>query len=105
MNRATTPPHLGRFIYRYEGGPTFDVLCATATDFHWRCVEGEQPGTEGRETIKRIEIRPGVHFLSWRESSGLVVTQVVDFDAGRVHTVLIEAGSLIPLKGSIEKVE
>jgi phenolic acid decarboxylase len=99
------PPHLGRFIYRYEGGPIYHVRCATATDFHWRCVEGEQEGAEGRETINRIEVRPGVHFLSWREPGGLIVTQVVDFDARSVDTVLVDAGNLIFLKGGIEKLE
>lgn len=42
---------------------------------HWECITYEEKVRSADETITRLVIRPDVHFLSWTEADGLVVTQ------------------------------
>ncbi len=101
----TALQHLGTFIYRYAGGPVYEVRADSDTALHWRCLEGDDQGRAAQEVAHRVAVRPGVHFLSWVEADGLVVTQVVDFDAGTVNCVLvIPGGERLVLQGTVERV-
>lgn len=89
MNAMNPVIHLGSFTYDYPEGVRYEVRCDDDTVFHWRCVRGENQGREGTEWIDRVQLHPQQHLLSWTEADGLTVTQVVDYDAGRVDTVLV----------------
>ncbi len=97
-------PHLGTFIYRYEGGNVYEVHATADDRLHWRCLAGDDQGCEADETVHRVAIRSDVHFLSWVETDGLVVTQVVDFAAMTVDCVLVlPDGGRVVLQGVLEK--
>lgn len=96
--------HLGRFRYEYPGGVAYEVTCASTTSLHWRCVGGHDQGREASETIDRVSLREHQHMLSWTEADNLVVTQVVDYAAGRVDTVLVlPGGRRLVLQGSVRR--
>ena len=67
----TALQHLGTFIYRYAGGPVYEVRADSDTALHWRCLEGDDQGRAAQEVAHRVAVRPGVHFLSWVEADGL----------------------------------
>ena len=96
--------HLGRFRYTYEGGVAYEIQCDTDTQLHWRCVAGDEAGREATETVDRVQLREGQHLLSWTESDGLTVSQVVDFTAGRVDAVLtLPDHQRIVLRGALQR--
>ena len=102
-NSLAPPSHLGTFVYRYEGGLVYELNFDSDTKLRWRCLEGDDKGHAGSEESLRVAIRPGVHFLSWVEKDGLVVTQVIDYDAGTVNCVLVVEGKRIVLQGSVTR--
>lgn len=103
MNASSV--HLGRFRYEYEGGTVFEVDVERDDALHWRCVAGADKGREARETVDRVPLRPHQHMLSWTEADGLVVAQVVDYDAGRAHTVLVlPGGQRLVLQGTVSRI-
>jgi hypothetical protein len=96
--------HLGRFRYDYPGGVAYEVTCASSTSLHWHCVSGDDQGREASETIDRVLLSEHQHLLSWTEADNLVVTQVVDYAAGRVDTVLVlPGGKRLVLQGSVRR--
>jgi phenolic acid decarboxylase len=102
MNAPTV--HLGRFRYEYEGGVVFEVNVERDDALHWRCVAGENLGQEGRENVDRVPLHANQHLLSWSETDGLVVAQVVDYAAGSVNTVLVlPGGKRVMLQGTVKK--
>jgi phenolic acid decarboxylase len=96
--------HMGRFRYDYPDGVAYEVTCASTTSLHWRCVGGDDQGREASETIDRVPLSEHQHLLSWTEADNLVVTQVVDYTAGRVDTVLVlPGGKRLVLQGSVRR--
>lgn len=97
--------HMGRFRYEYEGGVVYEVDVERDDALHWRCVEGADKGREAIEAVDRVPLRAHQHMMSWTEADGLVVAQVVDYDAGRVDTVLVlPGGKRLVLQGRISKI-
>lgn len=102
---TTNAAHLGKFRYAYEGGVVYEVEVERDDALHWRCAEGEDKGREARETVDRVPLHTHQHLLSWTEADGLAVVQVVDYDAGRVNTVLVPSGSeRIVLQGTVSRI-
>jgi hypothetical protein len=103
MNAQTE--HLGVFRYDYADGLTYEVRCDSETSLHWRCTAGDDLGHEGTEKIDRAALRPRQHLLSWTESDGLTVTQVIDYAEGSVNAVLTpRQGDRMVLKGKVSRV-
>jgi hypothetical protein len=52
----------------------------------WEQIKGPQAGLKAEEDYGFAAIRPGVCFFWWQEKDSSVVSQVVDFEKGRVNT-------------------
>lgn len=52
----------------------------------WEQIKGPQAGLKAEEDYGFAAIRPGVRYFWWQEKDSSVVTQVVDFEKGRVYT-------------------
>jgi len=100
---TSTPRHLGTFLYRYEGGPSYRVTAPDNDTVHWLCVEGDEAGREATEQVTRLVVSDDVHLLSWVEADGLVVTQALNYAAASVHCVLVAGAERIVLQGSITR--
>lgn len=57
----------------------------------WEQIKGPEVGLKAEEEYRFAVIRPGLYFIWWQENDTSVVTQVVDFEKGRVHTTWISA--------------
>ncbi len=55
----------------------------------WEQIKGPEVGVKAEEEYGFAAIRPAVYFVWWQEKDTSVVTQVVDFEKGRVHTTWI----------------
>jgi hypothetical protein len=73
------------FLFDY-GEMVIRVDYVSATTLRWEQVKGPQAGLTGEETYGFSAVRPGVLFIWWQEKDTAIVTQVVDFERGRVHT-------------------
>jgi hypothetical protein len=73
------------FLFDY-GQLVIEVKYLSADTVQWEQVKGPQAGTKGTETYGFSALRPGLVFFWWQEKDTGVVTQVVDFEKGRVHT-------------------
>ncbi|CAN7169864.1 hypothetical protein LJR161_000249 [Variovorax paradoxus] len=102
---APAAPHLGRFRFEYPGGVVYEVDVDDDDALRWRCVAGENKGREGKEVVDRVPLHPEQHLLSWTEADGLVVAQVVNYDAGSVNTVLVlPGGQRVVLQGTVQRI-
>lgn len=80
------PAHVGRrYVFDY-GAFVVKVEYQTATTLRWEQAKGTAVGTSAVETYGSTEVRPGVRFVWWQEKDASIVTQVVDFEKGRVYT-------------------
>ncbi|MEO7886966.1 MAG: MoaF C-terminal domain-containing protein [Polaromonas sp.] len=98
-----TQAHLGTYLYTYAGGPTYRVTCATDHDLHWECLKGDDKGQSAHEKPDRVVVAPGIHFLSWVETSGTIVTQVLNYAAHTVTCTVVAGGERYLLQGKLER--
>jgi hypothetical protein len=55
----------------------------------WEQIEGPEVGQKAEEDYGFAAIRPGLSFIWWQERDTSIVTQVVDFEQGRVFTIWV----------------
>jgi molybdenum cofactor biosynthesis MoaF-like protein len=78
--------HLGKsYLFDY-GDVVIRVRYLTASRLEWEQVKGPQTGLKAQEEYGHSAIRADVVFFWWQEKDQGVVTQVVDFGKGIVHT-------------------
>ena len=75
----------GRSYFFDYGNLLVRVHYRSDTVLAWEQVEGPEPGKKGEEQYSHAEIRDDIVFFWWKEPHG-ILTQVVDFKAGTVHT-------------------
>jgi hypothetical protein len=73
------------FLFDY-GEMVIRVKYLSDSRLAWEQVKGPQAGLQAEEEYGFAAVRPGVGFFWWQEKDGSVVTQVVDFERGRVYT-------------------
>jgi hypothetical protein len=73
------------FLFDY-GEMVIRVHYLSSTSLQWEQVKGPAAGLKGQETYGFDTIRPAVYFIWWQEKDTSIVTQVVDFEKGRVST-------------------
>jgi hypothetical protein len=73
------------FMFDY-GDLQIRVRYLTASKLEWEQVKGPSAGSKAEEKYGFALIRPGVYFMWWQEKDTSIVTQVVDFEKGRVYT-------------------
>jgi hypothetical protein len=85
-------PHIGKaYLFDY-GELVIRVRYLTDKKLAWEQVKGPEAGTRGEEEYSFAAIRPGICFIWWQEKDSSVVSQVVDFEQGVVHTNWIAPG-------------
>jgi hypothetical protein len=78
--------HLGKsYLFDY-GDTVIRVRYLTASRLEWEQVKGPQAGLKAQEEYGHSAIRADVVFFWWQEKDLSIVTQVVDFGKGVVHT-------------------
>jgi MoaF-like len=78
--------HVGK-TYRLDYGQlVIEVKYLSPETLQWEQVKGPEAGSKATESYGFTAVRPGVGFFWWQEKDTSVVTQVVDFEKGRVYT-------------------
>lgn len=76
---------IGKTIeYQYENGDSYRVEL-TAEKATWTALSGSAAGATGDEDFDCVEVAPNVFMIGWLESSGEVVTLVVNVDQMTIH--------------------
>ena len=94
--KAAADP-LGTFEVTYEDGTRVTMTVPDLTSVTWLAAEG----ATGTETDDRREIAPNVWYVSWQQSDGTVVTQVVDLAKMTVLSTRAADGKRVVLEGRI----
>ena len=82
-----------KLIYTYKSGLKVEGEFLPGSKVGWRALSGPAAGKSGVETASIAEVRPGLWFISWVESSGTTVSQTLDLDAMTVtNFVTFDAG-------------
>ena len=103
MNTANRP-YIGEFLYHYEGGGTYRLNVPNETDLHWECVKGSEVGAKGSEKPQRYEVANNVYFVTWIESTGVQISQALNFETNKVFVTISEGQDRYVLVGDIERV-
>ena len=81
---------IGRTIeYRY-GESVYHVTLDTDSTMHWEAMAGEEKGAFERETYFMESVGGNRIFITWDEANGIGVSQVLDFNQGKVYNHLLQ---------------
>ena len=92
-----------RFKYIYKTGAEYVIFFKDEHTLHWEAVAGPDKGRSAIEIYDSIQIEPNVHFISWLEADGTVVSQVVDYKQMHVYTSLAIDGNRVFLEGKLRQ--
>ena len=68
--------------------------------------EGNAVNTTETVTIKKTELRPQLFLVNWQEASGTTVTQVQDYENGKVYSNWTSpAGEFTNLEGTLTRLQ
>lgn len=95
--------YIGQFIYHYKSGDAYRVTVNDGKSMQWRCIEGSEKGAFGTETPERFKINNKVFFVTWREKSGINVSQVVDLKNMKVISTIIDGKERYVVEGKITR--
>jgi hypothetical protein len=74
--------------YRY-GESVYHVTFDSGTTMHWEAITGDETGVKENESYVAEWIDSKKLFISWGEANGIVVSQILDFEKGKVHNHLV----------------
>jgi hypothetical protein len=98
--------HLGKsFLFDY-GDLVIRVRYLTADRLEWEQVKGPEAGRKAQEQYGHSGVRGDIVFFWWQEKDQSVVTQVVDFGQGVVHTTWTSPDrKLTSFRGKVKPLE
>ena len=83
---AVEMDYVGRsFLFDY-GDMVIRMRYVSETTLRWEQVEGPEAGVERDESYTLSAVSTNVNFIWCKVRDNSLITQVVDFDEGRVHT-------------------
>jgi phenolic acid decarboxylase len=98
------------FIYTYKSGLKVEGEFLGSSRLRWRAITGPAAGKTGEEAASIAELRPGLWFVSWVETSGATVSQTLDLETMTVNNFvtfdtpggrrgMLDAGTLEETRG------
>ena len=88
------------------GEYSFQLHFKSETQMSWKALTNEGFGDNETVDITKVEIRPNVYMIYWKEKSGTTVTHVEDFENGIVYTNITDPeNKFLNLKGTLIKIE
>ena len=101
LHAQASEAYQGQFLYQYEGGNVYRVTVNDAKSMVWKCIAGSEKGAHGMETPERIKVDDNIYFATWREETGINVTQVIDLKNMKVYSTIIDGKERYVLSGKI----
>ena len=90
-----------QFKYTYDNGVAYMVAFESDQSLHWEAIAGPDRGRSATETYDSVQVAPNIHFITWLEEDGTVISQVADYNQMIVYTSLTCHGNQILLKGKL----
>ncbi|MCB4809735.1 hypothetical protein LG204_00200 [Methylovorus menthalis] len=101
LHAQASKAYQGQFLYQYEGGNVYRVTVNDAKSMVWKCIAGSEKGAHGTEKPERIKVDDNIYFATWREKTGINVTQVIDLKNMKVYSTIIDGKERYVLSGKI----
>ncbi|MCB5207992.1 MoaF-related domain-containing protein [Methylovorus mays] len=101
LHAHASEAYMGQFLYQYEGGNVYRVTVSDAKSMAWKCIAGSEKGAHGTETPERFKVDDNIYFATWREKTGINVTQVIDLKNMKVYSTIIDGKERYVLSGKI----
>ena len=96
---------IGKTIeYRY-GESVYHVTIDIDTKLHWEAVTGDETGVKGNETYVGEFVESQKFFITWGEENGVGVSQILDFENGKVYNHLLRGRDISNGSGVIRFIE
>ena len=93
---------IGKTIeYRY-GESVYHVTLDSDSTLHWEAVAGDEKGMKANETYVGEFVVSQKFFISWGEESGIGVSQILDFERGKVYNHLLRGREVSKGDGEIK---
>ena len=92
---------IGKTIEYTYGESVYHVIIDTDSTMHWKAVAGDEKGVEENEHYKIEEIGTNQLFITWGEANGIGVSQVLDFNQGKVYNHLLRGRDVSIGQGDI----
>ena len=73
-----------RILLHYENGLEIIGDYKSKTEVSWEALSGPAKGMKGTEKIEALEVASDIFFISWLESSGTSVSQILDFNNSKM---------------------
>lgn len=84
------------------GESVYHLTFESDSTLHWTAVRGSEKGLQGREIYRANWISKDKLFITWGEENGTGVSQVLDFEKGKVFNHLLFGRELYAGEGSIK---
>jgi len=82
-----------RYLFHYDSGLQVEAYYVSDEQLQWKALTGPSAGTSGNERIYTITLAPHLYFISWVESNGTTVSNVVDLSRVRVASFVTFQGA------------
>ena len=96
---------IGKTIEYSYGESVYHVTFETDSTMHWEAMEGEESGAKENETYVAEWIDSQRLFITWGEANGIGVSQILDFEKGKVHNHLLRNRNASIGEGRISIIE
>ena len=94
LQNDAIPSFVGkRYLFHYNSGLQVEAYYASDQQLQWKALTGANAGTSGTERIYTITLAPHLYFISWVESNGTTVSNVVDLSKMRVAAFVTFQGA------------
>lgn len=90
-----------QFRYSYDNGVAYIITFESDQLLRWEAIAGPEQGMSAAETYDSVQVAPNVHFITWLEEGGTVISQVADYNQMIVYTSVACHGNQILLKGKL----
>lgn len=96
---------IGKTIEYTYGESVYHVTLDTDSTMHWEAVAGDEKGAREKETYFMESVGDNKIFISWDEANGTGVSQILDFNEGKVYNHLLQDRKLQNGHGTIRILE
>lgn len=77
-----------KLTVRYESGFAFTIVYPEEGLLSWKALGESIAVTQEEERYEVLEIRDGLYFVNWVEGPGTVLSQLLDFESGKVSAFM-----------------
>ena len=87
-----------------DGKAIYSISIKSESELYWELIKGEHPGSQkGHKKYYISKVSDGIIFISWVESNGLGLYNVMNFNTNELTTHGSEKGMTYIYKETVKK--